>query len=78
MKAVDTRGDLPYSPLVPMLRAYYTAAPGEAVDLITDDESAFADMKEFLAGEGTGFREIYEAGAMRLQFTRPADGPSAR
>ena len=31
MKAVDTRGALPYSPLVPMLRAYYTAAPGEAV-----------------------------------------------
>lgn len=78
MKAVDTRGTLPYSPLVPMLRAYYTAAPGEAVDLATDDEAAFADMKEFLAEQGAGFREIYEAGAMRLQFTRPAGGPSAR
>lgn len=75
MRTVDTRGSLPYSPLVPMLRAFYTAAPGERLNLVTDDEAAFTDMKEFLAEQGIGFREVYDDGFNCLQFTLPAQSP---
>ena len=42
---------------------------GEKLEIIMDDATAFNDMKEYLAEQQIGFREIYDGKRMTLQFT---------
>ena len=71
MKTVDTVcQQWPYSPLIPAVQAICVAAKGEQVEIILNDASAFNDLKEFLAEQKIGFREIYDEEKMILQFIR--------
>lgn len=70
MKTIDTCGPMPYSPLIPAVKAICEAQQGETIEIVTDKEQVFADLKEFLAEQGIGFREIYDREKMRLQFTK--------
>ncbi len=72
MKRIDTRQkNLPYSALIPALQAFFTSEKGEMLEIVTTDNSAFTDLKEFLSEQNIGFREIYENECMTLQFTIP-------
>ena len=72
MKRIDTRQkNLPYSALIPALQAFFTSEEGEMLEIVTTDNSAFTDLKEFLSEQNIGFREIYENECMTLQFTIP-------
>lgn len=57
-----------YSPLIPAMKAICSAAPGEKIELIMNDSSAFGDLKEYLSEQNIGFREIYDEDKMILQF----------
>ncbi|MGN0257255.1 MAG: sulfurtransferase TusA family protein [Bacteroides sp.] len=70
MKTIDTCGPMPYSPLIPAVQAICEAQQGETLEIVTDQEQLFADLKEFLSEQGIGFREIYDREKMRLQFTK--------
>lgn len=72
MKTIDTCSELPYSPLIPALKAFYTTFDGSKLEVVMEDASAFGDLKEFLSEQNIGFREIYEDEKMILQFTVPA------
>lgn len=69
MKTIDTCGTHPYSPLIPASMAIAQARQGETLEIVLDDEHAFNDLKEYLAEQGIGFREIYDREKVRLQFT---------
>lgn len=69
MTTVDTCQTTAYSPLIPAIKAICTAQPGETMEIIMDNSAAFQDMKEYLAEQGIGFREIYDGERMALQFT---------
>lgn len=72
MKRIDTRQkNLPYSALIPALQAFFTSEKGEMLEIVTTDNSALTDLKEFLSEQNIGFREIYENECMTLQFTIP-------
>lgn len=68
MKTIDTCGQQLYSPLIPIMIALCKATSGEKLEVILDDASAFNDLKEYLAEQGIGFREIYDGERMTLQF----------
>lgn len=70
MKTVDTRGPLPYSPLVPAVEAICQARPGEEIEILLGDLAAFNDLKEYLVERGIGFREVYDEDVMALEFVR--------
>lgn len=70
MKSIDTCTPLPYSPLIPAVKAICESRQGDTLEIVTNQEQVFADLKEFLAEQGIGFREIYDREKMRLQFTR--------
>ena len=70
MKTIDTCGPMPYSPLIPAVQAICEAQQGETLEIVTDQEQLFPDLKEFLSEQGIGFREIYDREKMRLQFTK--------
>ena len=70
MKSIDTCTPLPYSPLILAVKAICEAQQGETLEIVTNQEQVFADLKEFLAEQGMGFREIYDRDKMRLQFTK--------
>lgn len=69
MTTVDTRGLTIYSPLIPAIKAICIAPSGEMLEIIMDHVDAFRDLKEYLAEQGIGFREIYDGEQMTLQFT---------
>lgn len=69
MTTVDTCGMTAYSPLIPAIKAICTAQTGETMEIIMDNATAFQDLKEYLAEQGIGFREIYDGEQMTLQFT---------
>lgn len=69
MITVDTCGITAYNPLIPAIKAIYTSAPGEAIEVIMNNAEAFGDLKEYLSEQGIGFREIYDGEQMTLQFT---------
>ena len=69
MITVDTRGLTTYSPLIPAIKAMYTAPAGEWIEIIMDNADAFQDLKEYLAEQSIGFREIYDGEEMTVQFT---------
>ncbi|MGN0035673.1 MAG: sulfurtransferase TusA family protein [Bacteroidaceae bacterium] len=71
MKTIDTEASYPYSPLVAVLKAFYTSPAGEQLEVQTFDASLFADLKAFLVEEEVGFREIYDGPCMTLQFVVP-------
>lgn len=71
MKTIDTCVPLPYSPLIPAMKAILTAESGEKMEIIMNDASAFGDLKEYLSEQNIGFREIYEQKIMKLQFSIP-------
>ena len=71
MKAIDTCGEHRYSPLIPAMRAICQTEPGEEMAIEMDDEQAFCDLKEWLAEQRVGFREIYEGERMTVQFVVP-------
>lgn len=68
MKIIDTRGQKHYSPIIPAIKAICEARKGEQLEIIMDDAAAFNDLKEYLAEQQTGFREIYDGEDMRVQF----------
>ena len=70
MKTVNTCGLSLYSPLIPAITAWCEASQGETLEIILDTQAAFQDLKEFLAEQKIGFREIYDGEKMTLQFTK--------
>ena len=70
MKTIDTRGQKLYSPLIPAVKAMCEAGKGEKLEIIMDDATAFNDLKEYLAEQQIGFREIYDAEEMLVQFCK--------
>lgn len=66
---VNTCGLTNYSPLIPAIKAMYLAPKGEVLEIVMDNASAFQDLKEYLAEQNIGFREIYDGEQMTLQFT---------
>ncbi|MDR1004010.1 MAG: sulfurtransferase TusA family protein [Prevotellaceae bacterium] len=69
MKTIDTRGNMPYSQLIPAIKAIDGASAGDKLEIIMTSEDAFNDLKEYLAEQHIGFREIYGSDVMTLQFT---------
>lgn len=70
MKTIDTRNQKLYSPLIPAVKAMCEAAKGEKLEIIMNDMAAFNDLKEYLAEQRIGFREIYDGEQMTVQFTK--------
>ncbi|MBD9144740.1 MAG: sulfurtransferase TusA family protein [Bacteroides clarus] len=70
MKTIDTRGQKLYSPLIPAVKAICEAGKGEKLEIIMDDATAFNDLKEYLAEQQIGFREIYDGEEMLVQFCK--------
>ena len=70
MKTIDTRGQKLYSPLIPAVKAMCEAGKGEKLEIIMDDAAAFNDLKEYLAEQQIGFREIYDGEEMLVQFCK--------
>ena len=68
MKVVDTTKETRYSPLIPAIKAICQANPGDKIQIIMTNQDAFKDLKEYLSIEDIGFREIYDADQMILQF----------
>ena len=68
MKTIDTRGQKLYSPLIPAIKAMCEAGKGEKLEIIMDDPADFSDLKEYLAEQKIGFREIYDGEQMTVQF----------
>lgn len=69
MKTIDTTGHpKKYSPLIPAIQALCRTEAGEQVEIIMDDINAFTDLKEYLAEQQIGFREIYDGDRLTLQF----------
>ena len=68
MKTIDTCGQKLYSPLIPAVKAMCETAPGERLEIIMNNAEAFQDLKEYLAEQCIGFREIYDEERMILQF----------
>lgn len=69
MITVDTIRETRYSPLIPAIEAILKAKPGDKIQIIMDNESAFQDLKEYLSEKKIGFREVYDEEQMTLQFT---------
>nr|WP_302829077.1 sulfurtransferase TusA family protein [uncultured Bacteroides sp.] len=69
MKTINTCGQKHYSPLIPAVKAICQAGKGEKLEIIMDDAAAFSDLKEYLAEQHIGFREIYDGEQMTVQFT---------
>ena len=70
MKTIDTRGQKLYSPLIPAVKAMCEAGKGEKLETIMDDATDFNDLKEYLAEQQIGFREIYDGEEMLVQFCK--------
>ena len=70
MKTIDTRGQKLYSHLIPAVKAMCEAGKGEKLEIIMDDATAFNDLKEYLAEQQIGFREIYDGEEMLVQFCK--------
>ena len=70
MKTIDTRGQKLYSPLIPAIKAMCEGGKGEKLEIIMDDATAFNDLKEYLAEQQIGFREIYDGEEMLVQFCK--------
>lgn len=70
MKIINTCQQKLYSPLIPAMKAICEAEKGEKLEIIMDDEAAFNDLKEYLAEQQIGFREIYDGQRMSVQFTK--------
>ena len=68
MKTIDTCGQKLYSPLIPAVKAMCETAPGERLEIIMNNAEAFQDLKEYLAEQIIGFREISDEERMILQF----------
>ena len=68
MKTIDTCRQKLYSPLIPAVKAMCETAPGERLEIIMNNAEAFQDLKEYLAEQSIGFREIYDGEQMILQF----------
>ena len=68
MKTIETCGQKLYSPLIPAVKAMCETAPGERLEIIMNNAEAFQDLKEYLAEQSIGFREIYDGEQMILQF----------
>lgn len=73
MTTIDTCGQKQYSPLIPAITAMCRAPKGEKLEIIMDNAAAFNDLKEYLAEQQIGFREIYDGEQMTLQFTKHGD-----
>ena len=70
MKTIDTCGQKLYSSLIPAVKAMCEATPGEKLEIIMNDPTAFNDLKEYLSEQQIGFREIYDGEKMTVQFTK--------
>ena len=51
------------------MKALCEAKEGERLEIVMDDAAAFNDLKEYLAEQRIGFREIYDGERMRVQFS---------
>lgn len=69
MKTIDTCGQQHYNPLIPAIKAICEAEPGETLEIIMNNSAAFNDLKEYLAEQKIGFREIYDGERMTVEFT---------
>ena len=53
MKSIDTCTPLPYSPLIPAVKAICEARQGDTLEIVTNQEQVFADLTAFSAEQGT-------------------------
>ena len=65
MKTIDTRGKLCPQPLIMTKRAIAAAAPGDEFEVLTDNPTAFSNLKSYLTELGIAFRAEED----RLRFT---------
>ena len=70
MKTIDTCGQKHYSRPIPAILALCQAGKGEKLEIIMDNAAAFNDLKEYLAEQQIGFREIYDGERMTVQFAK--------
>ncbi|MBE6287866.1 MAG: sulfurtransferase TusA family protein [Mediterranea massiliensis] len=70
MKQIDTRGNQNYSQLIPAIVAFCETPKGEKIEIIMDNEQAFNDLREYLAEQKIGFREIYDGEEFSVEFTK--------
>lgn len=70
MKRIDTRGEHPYSQLIPAIIALCEAQKGERLEIIMNHLQAFNDLKEYLAEQQIGFREVYDGEQLTIEFTK--------
>lgn len=73
MITVDTCGKDSPAPLIIIRRAIKRAPAGEHIEVITDNLTAFKNLKDYLSELGIGFREIYDVEKQSLQFTVPEE-----
>lgn len=71
MITINTCGLTAYSPLIPAVKAMYSARSGEKIEIVMNNSAAFKDLKEYLSEQSIGFREIYDGEQMTVQFTIP-------
>ena len=70
MKTIDTSECHRYSPRIPAMEAIGKADKGERIEIIMNKDEAFNDLKEYLAEQKIGFREIYDGERMVLEFEK--------
>lgn len=71
MRTIDTRGQLCPAPLILTKKAISENLPGTQLEIITDNDIAFGNLKDYLCELDIRFREIYDGTIRTLQFTVP-------
>ncbi|MEG1616524.1 MAG: sulfurtransferase-like selenium metabolism protein YedF [Bacteroidales bacterium] len=73
MKRIDTCGKICPAPLIMTKKAIDESQAGEKIEVITDNETAFGNLKDYLCELDIRFREIYEGTIRTLHFTIPEE-----
>lgn len=71
MEIVDTCGQLCPVPLIMTKKAIQESIPGSVLKVITDNETAFRNLKNYLKELKIGFKEIYSGPHLLLEFEVP-------
>lgn len=77
MKTIDTRGKLCPEPLILTRRAIAQGVPGDEFEVLTDNETAFSNLRSYLAELGIGFRTESDTIRFTLSEVPAGVGPAA-
>ncbi|WP_298061682.1 sulfurtransferase-like selenium metabolism protein YedF [uncultured Rikenella sp.] len=77
MKPIDTRGQLCPQPLIMTRRAIAQAVPGDEFEVLTDNETAFSNLRSYLAELGIEYRTEGDTIRFTLSEVPAGAGPSA-